>query len=52
VREATELVHEGAPELKVEGPIQYDAAVDAHVARPAADDAVRHQSVASEGDTA
>jgi phosphate acetyltransferase len=33
VREATELVRQRAPELKVEGPIQYDAAVDAHVAQ-------------------
>ena len=33
VREATELVRERAPELSVEGPIQYDAAVDAGVAR-------------------
>jgi phosphate acetyltransferase len=32
VRRATELVRERAPELKVEGPIQYDAAVDASVA--------------------
>jgi phosphate acetyltransferase len=32
VRQATELVRERQPELKVEGPIQYDAAVDAHVA--------------------
>jgi phosphate acetyltransferase len=32
VREATEIVRERRPELKVEGPIQYDAAVDAHVA--------------------
>jgi phosphate acetyltransferase len=32
VREATALVRERRPELKVEGPIQYDAAVDAHVA--------------------
>jgi phosphate acetyltransferase len=32
VREATVLVRERQPELKVEGPIQYDAAVDAHVA--------------------
>jgi phosphate acetyltransferase len=32
VREATEMVRERCPELKVEGPIQYDAAVDAHVA--------------------
>ena len=29
VRSATELVRERAPELSVEGPIQYDAAVDA-----------------------
>jgi phosphate acetyltransferase len=33
VREATELVREREPELSVEGPIQYDAAVDAGVAR-------------------
>jgi phosphate acetyltransferase len=33
VRAATELVHERAPELSVEGPIQYDAAVDVSVAR-------------------
>ena len=33
VREATELVRARAPELDVEGPIQYDAAVDAGVAR-------------------
>jgi phosphate acetyltransferase len=33
VRTATELVRERAPELSVEGPIQYDAAVDAGVAR-------------------
>jgi phosphate acetyltransferase len=32
VREATELVRERAPGLSVEGPIQYDAAVDAGVA--------------------
>jgi phosphate acetyltransferase len=32
VREATELVRERQPGLKVEGPIQYDAAVDASVA--------------------
>ena len=32
VREATKLVRERAPELPVEGPIQYDAAVDASVA--------------------
>jgi phosphate acetyltransferase len=32
VRSATELVRERQPELMVEGPIQYDAAVDAHVA--------------------
>ena len=32
VREATETVRERRPELKVEGPIQYDAAVDAAVA--------------------
>ena len=33
VREATELVRARSPELSVEGPIQYDAAVDASVAR-------------------
>ena len=32
VRAATEMVRERAPELSVEGPIQYDAAVDAGVA--------------------
>lgn len=33
VRHATELVKERAPTLNVEGPIQYDAAVDAAVAK-------------------
>jgi phosphate acetyltransferase len=33
VRAATDLVRQRAPELSVEGPIQYDAAVDAGVAR-------------------
>jgi phosphate acetyltransferase len=33
VREATQLVRERAPEIKVEGPIQFDAAVDEVVAR-------------------
>lgn len=33
VRAATALVHERAPELPVEGPIQYDAAADAAVAK-------------------
>ena len=33
VREATALVRERAPDLPVEGPIQYDAAVDPAVAR-------------------
>ena len=33
VSEATELVKERAPDLLVEGPIQYDAAIDAAVAR-------------------
>ncbi|WP_164234409.1 phosphate acetyltransferase [Microbacterium hydrocarbonoxydans] len=33
VRAATGLVHERAPELLVEGPIQYDAAADAAVAK-------------------
>lgn len=33
VREATEIAHKLAPELPIEGPIQYDAAIDADVAR-------------------
>jgi phosphate acetyltransferase len=33
VRKATDIVHEKRPELKIEGPIQYDAAVDAGVAK-------------------
>ncbi len=33
VRDATQRVRERWPELKVEGPIQYDAAIDANVAR-------------------
>jgi phosphate acetyltransferase len=33
VREATQTVRERRPDLKVEGPIQYDAAVDASVAK-------------------
>jgi phosphate acetyltransferase len=33
VRRATEVVRERRPDLKVEGPIQYDAAVDAAVAK-------------------
>jgi phosphate acetyltransferase len=33
VREATRLVHERAPELLVEGPIQFDAAMDPAVAK-------------------
>ena len=33
VREATELVRSTDPSLDVEGPIQYDAAVDASVAK-------------------
>ena len=33
VREATELVRSANPQLDVEGPIQYDAAVDASVAK-------------------
>src|SRR5438045_7573829 len=32
VRQATALARERRPELEVDGPIQYDAAVDAHVA--------------------
>ena len=41
VREATELVRSRAPELSVEGPIQYDAAVDASVARTKLPDSAR-----------
>ena len=33
VREATRLVRERRPDLKIEGPIQYDAAIDKSVAR-------------------
>ena len=33
VREATKIVRERAKDLKIEGPIQYDAAVDATVAK-------------------
>jgi phosphate acetyltransferase len=33
VREATRIVRERAPDLKVEGPIQYDAAIDTTVAK-------------------
>jgi phosphate acetyltransferase len=33
VREATRIIRERCPDLKVEGPIQYDAAVDAAVAK-------------------
>jgi phosphate acetyltransferase len=33
VREATAIVRQKKPELKIEGPIQYDAAVDAGVAK-------------------
>ena len=33
VRAATEIVKERSPDLKVEGPIQYDAAVDAEVGK-------------------
>ena len=33
VRQATEIVKERRPDLKIEGPIQYDAAVDAGVAQ-------------------
>lgn len=40
VRHATELVRELAPELSVEGPIQYDAAVDAAVAATKLKDSV------------
>jgi phosphate acetyltransferase len=33
VREATEIVKVQAPDLKIEGPIQYDAAVDARIGK-------------------
>ena len=33
VRQATEMVRKVRPDLKIEGPIQYDAAVDAGVAK-------------------
>ncbi|WP_163338507.1 phosphate acetyltransferase [Desulfopila sp. IMCC35008] len=33
VREATEIARKARPDLKIEGPIQYDAAVDAGVAK-------------------
>jgi phosphate acetyltransferase len=33
VRQATEIVRKARPDLKIEGPIQYDAAVDAGVAK-------------------
>ena len=33
VRVATEIVRERRPDLKIDGPIQYDAAVDARVAK-------------------
>jgi phosphate acetyltransferase len=33
VREATQLVRQKRPDLKIDGPLQYDAAVDASVAR-------------------
>jgi phosphate acetyltransferase len=33
VREATRIVRERRPDIKIEGPIQYDAAIDAGVAR-------------------
>jgi phosphate acetyltransferase len=33
VREATRIVRERAPDLKIEGPIQYDAAIDQTVAK-------------------
>jgi phosphate acetyltransferase len=33
VRQATRMVHERRPDLKVEGPIQYDAAIDPTVAK-------------------
>jgi phosphate acetyltransferase len=33
VREATRIARQRRPDLKIEGPIQYDAAIDASVAR-------------------
>jgi phosphate acetyltransferase len=33
VRQATAMVRKARPDLKIEGPIQYDAAVDAEVAQ-------------------
>ncbi len=33
VRESTRIVHDRRPDLKIEGPIQYDAAIDATVAK-------------------
>ena len=33
VREATEIVKKSSPDLKIEGPIQYDAAVDSNVGK-------------------
>jgi len=33
VREATKIIKEKRPDLKVEGPIQYDAAVDASIGK-------------------
>jgi phosphate acetyltransferase len=33
VREATKMVHEKKPNIKIEGPIQYDAAVDMNVGK-------------------
>ncbi|MCU1648683.1 MAG: Phosphate acetyltransferase, partial [Nocardia sp.] len=40
VRTATKLVHERSPELLVEGPIQYDAAIEPTVARTKLPDSV------------
>ncbi len=40
VRQATQLVHQRAPDLIVDGPIQYDAAVDAKVAQKKMPDSV------------
>lgn len=38
VTEATALAREAAPDLAIDGPLQFDAAVDAHVARTKAPD--------------